>query len=464
MRRLALALLCVCGLTGSPAAADLYHPETFTLQNGLEVIIIPNHRAPVVTQMVWYKVGSADEPVGKSGIAHYLEHLMFKGTKTRKAGDYSALIARHGGKENAFTAWDYTAYFATVGRDSLPLVMALEADRMANLSPKAGEAATELKVVLAERAQRTDNVPEGMLQEAVLSSLFVHHPYGRPIIGWRGEIERLTLADALDFYRRWYAPGNAVLVLSGDIDAKTARPLIDKTFGRIPARAVPPRLRVTEPVLLPDRHVTLADPRVSQPSLLRVYQAPSARLPQGVSIPALDVLKAVLAGESGRFYQHLVIEKKLAVSVHFDVDSVAYDLGTAGFQLVPADGVTLDALDQALSDELAALLDQGVGEDDVARAKAALLRRAELGRDSVMGPAYAFGLARTTGQTVADVESWPDRIGRVTVADVTAAAKAVFGKDGKTSGFVRADLIPDSTAPRPPEADGPMLDLQGAIR
>src|SRR3984893_13558859 len=248
-------------------------PASFTLGNGLQVVIIPDHRTPVVTQMIWYKVGSADEPPGKSGLAHFLEHLRFKGTSNHPAGEFSQTVLRVGGNENAFTSTDYTGYFQRVPREQLPKMMEFEADRMTGLILKDENVLPERDVVLEEYNMRLANNPDARLSEQIMAALYLNHPYGRPVIGWRQEIEKLSREDALAFYKRFYAPNNAILVIAGDVDAKDVRPMAEQTFGQVvPQPAIPAqRLRPQEPTPVAPRTVTLADPRVEQPSLRRYY-------------------------------------------------------------------------------------------------------------------------------------------------------------------------------------------------
>ena len=253
----------------------VFFPDTFMLGNGMQVVVVTNQRVPVITHMVWYKVGAADEVTGKSGIAHFLEHLMFKATDELKPGEFSRIVARNGGRDNAFTSWDYTAYFQNVAADRLELVMRMEADRMANLRLTDETVLPERDVVIEERRQRTENEPGDKLSELVQASLFVHHPYGLPIIGWEHEIRQLTRDDANEFYQTWYAPNNAVLVIAGDVTVDQVRPLAEKYFGSIAPRPVPARFRVEEPPFAAERRVILRDAQVRQPGLRRLYLAPS---------------------------------------------------------------------------------------------------------------------------------------------------------------------------------------------
>src|SRR5437762_10109395 len=278
-------------------------PASFTLDNGLQVLVIPDHRTPVVTQMIWYKVGSADETPGKSGLAHFLEHLMFKGTAKHPAGEFSQTVLRIGGNENAFTSLDYTGYFQRVPREHLAKMMEFEADRMTGLILKDENVLPERDVVLEEFNMRVANNPDARLSEQIMAALYLNHPYGRPIIGWRQEIEKLDREDALAFYKRFYAPNNAILVIAGDVDATEVRPMVERTFGDIPAQPAIPekRVRPQEPVPAAQRTVTLSDPRVEQTSVRRYYLVPSSTTAASGESPALDVL-AQLMGTGSNSY------------------------------------------------------------------------------------------------------------------------------------------------------------------
>ena len=273
------ALAIAATVASTPARAAENGPEVshFTLPNGLELVVIPDRRTPVVTHMIWYKVGSADETPGKSGLAHFLEHLMFKGTDRHPAGQFSRTISTIGGQENAFTSTDYTGYFQRTTREYLPTLMEFEADRMTGLTLSDDAVRPELQVVLEEQNMRVANNPAARLGEQVVAALYLNHPYGRPVIGWRHEIEQLNREDALAFYRRFYTPNNAIVVVAGDISAAEVKALADKTYGKVPRVAeIKPRIRPQEPVQEAPRTVTLADPRVTQPSVSRYYLVPSS--------------------------------------------------------------------------------------------------------------------------------------------------------------------------------------------
>jgi len=427
---------------GAPARAGVYNPETFTLSNGLQVVVVVSHRAPIVTHMVWYKVGAADEPPGKSGIAHFLEHLMFKGTRNLKPGEFSQGVARNGGRENAFTSSDYTGYYQEVASDRLELVMRMEADRMANLVINDAEVNPEREVILEERRSRTDNSPASQLREHVQAVLFLAHPYRIPVIGWEHEIRGLNTGDALDFYAKHYAPNNAILVVAGDVTAARVKELAEKYYGPIPAKTVAPRVRLDEPPHLAPRRVSLESPRVGRPSWSRTYIAPSYRKGETRYAYALQLLSQILdGGATSRLYKALVIDAKIVNSVSAWYDPNAYDLGTFGFSATPKPGGELAEVEAAVDKEIARLLADGVTDEEVARAKTQLKAAAVYARDSMRGAARALGGALVVGRTVEDVESWPERIAEVTRADIEAAARHVL----KLPHSVTSLLLPKPT-------------------
>src|SRR4051812_5859424 len=323
------ALLAFAGTAASAqTGASSQPPASFTLANGMQVLVIPDHRTPVVTQMIWYKVGSADETPGKSGLAHFLEHLMFKGTEKHPAGEFSQTVVKIGGNENAFTSTDYTGYFQRVPRDQLAKMMEFEADRMTGLVLKDENVLPERDVVLEEYNMRVANNPEARLGEQIMAALYVNNPYGRPIIGWHPEIEKLTREDALAFYKRFYAPNNAILVIAGDTDVNEIRPMVEQTFAKVPAQADIParRIRPQEPDPVAPRTVTLADPHVEQPSMRRTYLVPSAVTAAAGESAALDVLAQLMgAGSNSYLYRALVVDKPLAVNANASYQGTSLD-------------------------------------------------------------------------------------------------------------------------------------------
>ena len=427
-------------LSAAQARAVVFDPETFTLENGMQVVVVTNRRAPVVVHMVWYRVGSADDPAGRSGLAHFLEHLMFKGTKTLGPGEFSKIISRNGGNENAFTSYDYTGYYQKVARDRLELVMTHEADRMVNLVLTDEIVLPERDVILEERRSRIENEPSSLLGEQVRAAQYLAHPYRIPVIGWEHEIAALTTEDALAFYRAHYAPDNAILVVAGDIAADELRPIAERTYGKIPSAGIAPRKRTAEPPQRAPRRVTLSDPRVAQAEWSRSYLAPSYTFGETRHVYALQVLAEVLGGgTTSRFYRELVIEQKIAASAGAWYDESSLDVSRFGLWALPSQGVTVEALEAAIEAEVAKLLDGGVSEAEVARITRRLVSGAVYARDSLYTAARVLGSSLVNGIPVADVEAWPERIAEVTAAEVDAAARAVLRPETSVTGI----LLPD---------------------
>ena len=422
----------------SLAAQGIFFPETFRLDNGMQVVVIENDRAPVVTHMVWYKVGAADDPRGKSGLAHFTEHLMFKGTEDVPPQEFSKIVARNGGRDNAFTGHDYTAYFQSIAADRLEMVMELEADRMANLAFDAEIVQTERQVVIEERKQVVESRPERRFSEAMYASLYVHHPYGTPIIGWQSEQETFTLEDARGFYRTWYAPNNAILIVSGAVEPEEVWELAEKTYGKIQPRPVPQRDRVDEPQIQADRRVVFRDPEVRQPSFRRQWLVPGWNDRAGrPHYYAMQVLSEIMGGgKTSRLYQSLVVEQEVATGAGLYYDGDSLDMGYLGLYATPAPGVSIDVVESAAEAALANLLQDGVTAQEVADAKQRLTDQAVFARDSLFGPARIFGASLTTGGSVADVEAWPDRIRAVTAKEVEAAARFALKDRASVTGLL----------------------------
>lgn len=435
VRALVLSAALLLPLAGG-AEAQVFNPTTFELDNGMQVVVIENNRAPVVTHMVWYKAGAADQPAGKSGVAHYLEHLMFKGTETREPGEFSRIIAELGGRENAFTSYDYTGYFQTVAPRHLELMMELEADRMTGLVLSDEIIEPERRVILEERRSRTENNPRSLLSEQVSAATFLNHPYRLPVIGWAHEIEGLTRADLESFYETWYAPNNAILVVSGDVEPDEVLRLARKYYGTIPAKTLPPRVRPVEPPQIAPREVVLRDARVDQPAWSRRYLAPSYVAGDTEQAYPLEVLAEIIGGSTGRIYRSIVVDRSLAASAGAWYTPGDLDLTTFGLWFSPRPGVDVDTVRAALDEQIAVLLEDGVTAEELARAKQRMIDTAIFARDSVGGPARVLGAALSTGQTVADVESWPDRVRAVTREQVNAAARAVFDEGRSTTGIL----------------------------
>jgi len=430
----------------SIAAAAVYNPETLTLANGLQVVVITNRRVPIVTHMVWYKVGSADDPIGRSGIAHFLEHLMFKGTENVPSGEFSKIVAKNGGRDNAFTSYDYTAYYQDVARDRLEMVMRMEADRMTGLRLSDDVVRPERDVIVEERRQRVENSPDDRLMEEFNATLFPRSPYGTPNIGWGAEMGALTREDAESFYKTWYAPNNAILVVSGDISIDELRPLAEKYYGAIPAKLVPKRDRPAAPAFVSARRVVLSDAEVRQPLVLRAWIAPSNRTAGKGRSEALQVAaEAVGGGSDSRLYRALVSEGRLASSVWVRYAPNALDETSLMVGGSPAADHDADEIEHALEVQIDKLLADGVTEEEVGRAKSRMITAAAYARDGVSGPANAIGAALATGGTIEDVESWPDRVAAVTKDDVDKALRAVLSRPDHVTGL----LLPAEEEKRP---------------
>jgi zinc protease len=440
---LAAAGLTAAALLASPVAAAP-KPEIghFTLGNGLEVVVVPDRRAPVVTHMVWYKVGAADETPGKSGLAHFLEHLMFKGTAKNPIGKFSQTVAFVGGQENAFTTQDYTGYFQRVSRENLKMLMEFESDRMTGLVLTDAAVAPELKVVLEEQNQRVANNPRARLSEQIDAALYLNHPYGKPVIGWRQEIEKLNREEALAFYRRFYTPNNAVLVVAGDVTTDEIRTLAEATYGKVAKVAeIGPRHRPQEPAQVAARHVTLADAQVQQPSLHRAYLVPSSTTAKPGESEALEVLSFILGhGTTSRLYRTLVVDRELAVGAGGWYTGTALDATQFGVYGSPKPGVSLPKLEDAVDAVIDDVLAKGVTPEEVERAKNRLIADAIYAQDSQATMARWYGAALTTGSTVESVQSWPDRMRAVTADAVNAAAKAWLDKRRSVTGYLVKDV------------------------
>lgn len=438
VRLATLGLLAIGVASAHADSGKTFNAEDFVLENGMAVVVIPNHRAPVVHHAVWYKVGAADEDAGESGIAHMLEHMMFKGTTTIPPGEFSKIVSRNGGSDNAFTSHDYTGYYQNIARDRLELVMEMEADRMTNLAFREADFYTERDVVLEERRSRTDNRPRAQLAEQVNAVQYYNHPYGTPVIGWEHEIRSYAYEDALAFYRRHYAPNNAVLVVAGDITAAELRPLAERTYGRIPAGEPIVRDRPKEPPQRAARRVEMTDPRVTSLEWNRSYLAPGYVEGETRHAPALDVLAELLGGgTTSRLYQALVVDQKIASSAGAYYNGVM--LGPARFylQASPAEGVTVDTVEATIDAEIAAFIAQGIKPEDLSRAKFGLIAQATYARDSLSSMARIFGNALSIGLTVEGVESWPQEIEAVTADAVIDAARAVLRKPASVTGILR---------------------------
>ncbi|OIP87639.1 MAG: peptidase M16 [Rhodobacterales bacterium CG2_30_65_12] len=438
MRLARFAVFAVLALSARPlmAAGEV---TDFTLDNGMQVVVIEDHRAPVVVHMVWYRTGAADEPPGKSGIAHFLEHLMFKGTDERAAGELSKVVEANGGSDNAFTSYDYTAYFQRVAADRLALMMEMEADRMRDLALAPDDVATERSVILEERATRTDSEPGALFREELDAALYRNHPYGVPVIGWKGEMEGLTRDDALAFYRQFYAPNNAILIVAGDVLPDEVRALAEAQYGRlVPSEGIGPRARPQEPPSRAARRIVLEDARVAQPSLMRSYLAPAREPGDQGTAAALAYLARLLGGDAATSVlgRALQFDSQLAVHTSAGYSATSLDDTTFSVVVVPAEGVSLAEAEAALDAQLATFLK--TGPDPVAFERLRMqIRAAEIyALDDVGEIADRYGRALTTGLSIGDVQAWPEALQAVTIDDVLTAARAVLDKRASVTGWL----------------------------
>lgn len=434
---IATPLMALAWVLPQIAHAQLFDADYFVLPNGLEIVVIENHRAPIVSHMVWYKVGAADEPPGKSGIAHYFEHLMFKGTEKFASGVFSDTVARNGGRENAFTSQDYTGYFQNIAADRLELVMELEADRMRGLVLTPEVIEPERLVIIEERRQRVESTPSGLLGEQMSAAAYSVHPYRLPIIGWEHEIRNLTFDDLQTFYDKWYAPNNAVLVVGGDVDAQEVLRLAQKYYGPIRRRNVPERVRPIEPPHIAGREVIMRDARVTEPSWNRRYIAPSYTSGDSEHAYALQVLAQILGGGStSRLYRSLVVQQGLATNAGARYSAGSLDMSSFSTFFRPKGNLTIEDVLPAYRAEIELLLDVGVALDEVSAAKQRMIDSAIYAQDSLQAAARIFGTTLASGRTVEDVQNWPRMISAVTPRQVNEAARAVFVENNSTTGIL----------------------------
>ena len=439
IKRWALAAVAF-GVSLGQAVADKV--STFALDNGMQVVVIEDHRAPVVVHMVWYKIGAADESPGHSGIAHFLEHLMFQGTKDVPPEQFSKIVAAQGGSDNAFTTPDYTAYFQRVAADRLDLVMTMEADRMHNLTLSQNDVDTERNVILDERTERTDSDPASLLGEQMSAAQYMNHPYGIPVIGWRHEIEGLSRQDALDFYHANYAPNNAILIVAGDVSPQDVLALAKKHYGPIPpSDKIHDRIRPTEPPQLAERRLVLADERVAQPYVARSYLAAERNSGDQKEAAALTMLAQLLGGNRATsvLARALEFDQKVATYTEASYDGVSLDQTTFGLAVVPADGVSLDQVEKAMDAVLDQFLKTGVDAAEFARIKAQVKAEQIFSADNTQGLAHRYGMALASGLTVQDVQAWPDVLQAVTAEEVMAEAKKVLDRRQAVTGWLQTE-------------------------
>ncbi|MCB1338609.1 MAG: insulinase family protein [Maritimibacter sp.] len=436
-RLASLALFAGLAATSALAAGDV---TDFTLENGMEVVVVEDHRAPVVMHMVWYRIGAADEPPGKSGIAHFLEHLMFKGTDERASGEFSQVVEANGGSDNAFTSQDYTAYYQRVAADRLGLMMEMEADRMRDLV--LDDVTTERDVILEERATRTDSEPRALFSEAMSAALYRNSPNGIPIIGWKSEMEGLSREDALAFYERFYAPNNAILVVAGDVTPDAVKQLAEEYYGPLePSAGLAPRMRPQEPPAVAEQRLVMKDERVSQPSMVRSYLAPQRRAGDQADAAALVFLSELLGGSSTTsvLSRALQFDTNTAIYAGASYSATSLDETTFSFVVVPAEGVSLAEAETALDETLAKFMAEGPDQQAFERIKMQIRAREIYALDDVGDIGNRYGEALTSGLTIADVKAWPEALQAVTPEDVMRVAQDVLQAPGSVTGWLEPE-------------------------
>lgn len=438
LRAICLSIVGAAWAFASAAQSINDAVTTFTLANGMDVVVIEDHRAPVVQHMVWYRAGSADEPPGSSGVAHFLEHLLFKATDTMEAGELSATVAENGGTDNAFTSYDYTAYFQRVAADRLDLMMKMEADRMRNVRLTEENIVTERRVIIEERNMRVENNPRALFNEQMNASLYLNHRYGVPVIGWMHEMETLDREDALSFYRTYYSPNNAILIVSGDVHPDEVREMAERHYGAIAANPdLPERFRSAEPPHRAARRLTFADARIAQPYVTRSYIAPERDSGAQEKAAALTLLAEVLGGGTTSFLtEKLQFDAQKAVYTGAFYNAISLDDTSFDLVVVPAPGVTLEEAEAALDAALSEFIETGVKPEQLARIRTQLRASQIYLRDNVDAVANQYGRALTSGLTVADVQAWPDLLQAVTGDDIIEAGRAVLRAEHSVTGYL----------------------------
>ncbi len=448
MRRILTGGACALSMLWAGAAAeDSTEPSRFSLDNGMEVVVIPDHRAPVVTHMVWYKAGAVDEAEGKSGIAHLFEHVMFQETDDLEDGEFDKIVSRNGGQLNAFTSWDYTAYYERVAKEHLGLMMSLEAERMTDLvinEDPEGPFISERDVVKEERRQRIENNPSALLQEKMLTTLWTGHPYEITVIGHMSEVAALTPQDGIDFYEAYYSPENAILVVAGDVSAGEVKALAEEHYGIIEPTGLVDGTRTWQPVapLRKTTKIKHSDPKVRQASWSRYYLGTSETRDRKKAL-ALDVgLEVLGGGMTSRLYQALVERDKKAISVSTYAWTTLHDEGPAILSGTPVDGISLDEFDDIVMAEVRTILADGFTEAEVERARNSLAASAIYARDSQSAMANTFGQTLALGGSIDDVLSYSDDMKSVTMEEALAAVRSVFSPE---LNYIEGHLLPEET-------------------
>ncbi len=444
MRSLIHLAVCFVLLSATLARADNIIIEKFSLENGLQVIVLPNHRVPAVSHMIWFPTGGADDPQGKSGLTHFHEHTMFKGTKAHPAGEFESIISNLGGEQNAFTGYDTTAYYINIDKAHLATAMALEADRLNGLNPKPDDMLKEREVIIEERRSRIDNNPKALFAEQLASIMFVHHPYGTPLIGWQHEMASLTMQDVLDFHHTYYRVNHAVLVLAGDITAEEARPLVEKYYGDLVAgEAIPPRHWVSEPPARGEKRFTMRHALVNEPHWQREYLAPSIRNGEtSLALPLMVFAQALGGGQTSVLYQELVVKQKVATQVSASYNGFSLGPETFIISATPASGVSIETLEDAVDAVLKHATAAPLAASDVERAKTLLKAETLYAREGLQGMAYMVGWLVMLGLDADYINQWPALISQVSAESIQLAAKKIFVPEGSVTGVLLPEAKP----------------------
>lgn len=424
-------------LISSSSKSKLFEAESFLLKNGLEVVVVENSRAPVVSSMIWYNVGSADEEYGKSGLAHFLEHLMFKGTKRFPGNTFSNFISKNGGSENAFTSYDYTAYFQTIASDKIDKILEMEADRMENLILTKSQIETERKVILEERNQRIDSRPSSILDQDMRKSLFPNHTYGIPIIGWNHEILNLNYEDLMEFYKNFYTPNNAKLILSGDINVDKAKKITEKYFGKITSSETKKRKYLKDPMVLSNISLNLNHPDVKQMVWKRIYKTKSIveSIEQGI---ALDIgLEIIAGGKTSYLYKKLVEEKKIFSAVGGYYQGLTKGPATIYFYAIPTKSLKKYEIEKEIENTLKEAVENGVSEQEFQRKKKKYFYNSIYQRDSIGQPAQILGEALSVGLEIDQILNWDKFISELTIDQVMTELKLFLENKNFVSGLLQ---------------------------
>jgi zinc protease len=422
----------------APAGAQENHVFQFALQNGMQVVVVPDHRAPVVTQMLWFRVGGMDDPPGLGGLAHFFEHMMFRGTARVMGDQFAQTVARNGGETNAFTTHDYTAFYEQIAKDRLPIVMALEADRMANLDLSDSNVNTERAVVLEERRMRVDNDPQALMREQMEAALYLSHPYGRPVIGWPDEVRRIGRREAKDFYNHHYAPNNAILIVAGDVSRDDVRVAAENAYAKVPSRPLVPRAEFAQPARLGETRLNVFRPDVKVPLFLRLYRTTSYPEARPGEAEALETFAQLLGGDStSALYRELVVKRKLATDAGAQYSGYTRDDGEFAIYASPRPGVKLEQIEQVVDRILALYAKKPPAAGELKRAKTQLVADAIYQRDGQYQMASAYGQALAIGLTTDDVDQWPDRIRAVTADQVRNAVVSDLPRRESVTGYLR---------------------------